>query len=283
MKKYILTESQREILDQFLVEMKMRSYIFDWDDNILHMPTKIKMDKKDGDGWVPAEVSTEEFAQVRNDPNYRIRNNDPGEAFSNFREYQAFIDDVEEAVHQEMFAPSYEKFKEALIYANPFAINTARGHESRAIKDGVKMFIHMVLNSKEKRDMMENLKKVNPNISEPKKLIDWYIEEMGEYYTVSSDEFMERFGLSGEAASNPEESKKIAIKHFVQKVFKNIGKLIDSDYKTMSVGFSDDDLGNVKAVEEFIENQLNQEFPDIHFVVYDTSERGNRKMVIKRD
>jgi hypothetical protein len=124
---------------------------------------------------------------------------------------------------------------------------------------------------------------VNPNISEPKKLIDWYIEEMGEYYTVSSDEFMERFGLSGEAASNPEESKKIAIKHFVQKVFKNIGKLIDSDYKTMSVGFSDDDLGNVKAVEEFIENQLNQEFPDIHFVVYDTSERGNRKMVIKRD
>ena len=49
----------------------MRSYIFDWDDNILHMPTKIKMDKKEGSNWVPVDVSTEEFALVRTNPDYR--------------------------------------------------------------------------------------------------------------------------------------------------------------------------------------------------------------------
>ena len=34
-------------------------YIFDWDDNILHMPTKIRMEHLEDDGtWKPVEVST---------------------------------------------------------------------------------------------------------------------------------------------------------------------------------------------------------------------------------
>ena len=30
-------------------------YAFDWDDNILHMPTTILMDKKEGDDWKKEE------------------------------------------------------------------------------------------------------------------------------------------------------------------------------------------------------------------------------------
>jgi hypothetical protein len=283
-KKYTLTESQYTKLNSLLLEMKMRSYIFDWDDNILHMPTKIKMDKKEGDSWVPVEVSTEEFAQYRNDPNYRIRNNSVDEAFSNFRDYNAFLNDVEEAIHQQSFAPSYEKFKEALIYANNFAINTARGHNPKALRDGVRLFIDMVLEPSEKDTMVENIKDINSVLRElsASGVIDWYLDNMGEYYPVSSEEFAERFGLEGDAASNPEESKKLAIRHFIEKVFRNVEKLVDEGYSKMSVGFSDDDLGNVKAVEEFIEEELNRAFPDLHFVVYDTSDRGKRKMVIEK-
>ncbi len=51
----------------------------------------------------------------------------------------------------------------------------------------------------------------------------------------------------------------------------------------MSVGFSDDDLGNVKAVESFIEDQLKHIYPELHFVVYDTSDKGKRKMVIEKE
>ena len=49
-----------------------------------------------------------------------------------------------------------------------------------------------------------------------------------------------------------------AIEHFTKKVFDSAKKLVNSDYKKFSVGFSDDDLGNVRAVEEFVENELNK-------------------------
>ena len=44
---------------------KIRGYSFDWDDNILFMPTKIKLEKKDGLNWVPINVSTEEFCRIK--------------------------------------------------------------------------------------------------------------------------------------------------------------------------------------------------------------------------
>ena len=106
---------------------------------------------------------------------------------------------------------------------------------------------------------------------------------MGEYYPVTSSEFGDRFDLDiFDGASSPEHSKKVAIEHFTKKVFYNIEKLVDSDYKKFSIGFSDDDMGNVKAAEEFIENELKIMYPEIHFVVYDTSDKGKRKIVIEK-
>ena len=50
-------------------------YAFDWDDNILNMPTVIHMDKLVGDEWIPTDVSTADFAEVRNDKeNWRLIN-----------------------------------------------------------------------------------------------------------------------------------------------------------------------------------------------------------------
>ena len=60
-------------------------------------------------------------------------------------------------------------------------------------------------------------------------------------------------------------------------------KCASNDSKKFSIGFSDDDLGNVRAVEEFVQNELNKMYPEIHFVVYDTSENGKRKMVIEKE
>ena len=133
----------RSIIKKVLKENTLRTFMKDWDDNILFMPTKIKMDKKVGGEWVPVEVSTEDFAHVRNDPDYRPRNNDPGEAFRDFKESEPFVRDVKYAIKKKRFAPSYETFKEALIYANPFAINTARGHKPEILKNGVRVLIDM--------------------------------------------------------------------------------------------------------------------------------------------
>jgi hypothetical protein len=274
--------------------MRLRTYIFDWDDNILYMPTTIKMDKKKGGEWVPVDVPTDEYAHIRTSPEYRLRNNDVTVAFKDFRDSKPFIEDTKKAIHMNKFAPSADKFKEALIHANPFGINTARGHKPNVLRDGVKdvlrdgvkVFIDMVLTDEEKSEMVKNIKSI---LNQTKDLtddqtIDYYLDEMGEYYPVSSEEFGKRFGLDTTGgAANPEHAKKVAIEHFVKKVFKNVKTLVSSDYKKMSVGFSDDDLRNVKAVEKFIEEELNKMYPEFHFVVYDTSDKGKRKMVIEKE
>ena len=46
----------------------VRAYSFDWDDNIINMPTTIKV-VKDGE---KIEVSTDEYANIRNNPEYII-------------------------------------------------------------------------------------------------------------------------------------------------------------------------------------------------------------------
>ncbi len=158
MGKIILKKSQYTRLRGSLLEMTMRSYIFDWDDNILYMPTTIKMDKKNGDKWVPLDVSTDDFVKVRNDKNYRLRDNNAELAFIDFRLSKPFIEDVKKAIHQNKFAPSADKFKEALINSRTFAINTARGHKPNTLKEGVKIFIDMVLTKEEKSKMLNNIR-----------------------------------------------------------------------------------------------------------------------------
>lgn len=286
MKKIILTESQKIKLQQYLKEEKnLRMYVFDWDDNILRMPTEVKMEKNENGKWVPLRVSTEDFAHFRTDPNYRTT----PDSFSDFTNNEAFLIDAKKAINNKSFAPSYKKFIESLIYANPFAINTARGHSPNTLKDGVKLFIQMVLTDDEKMMMINNIKKELPQSLvkglNNKQLIDLYLDEMGEFYPVSSEEFGDRFGLNVKGgASNPEHSKKVAIAHFVEKVFRNVEKLIQSgEYTKVSFGFSDDDIRNVKATVELLEDELSTMYPEIHFVIYDTSEGGNKKIVIEKE
>ena len=286
MKKIILTESQKIKLQQYLKEEKnLRMYVFDWDDNILRMPTEVKMEKNENGKWVPLRVSTEDFANFRTDPNYRTT----PDSFSDFTNNEAFLIDAKKAINNKSFAPSYKKFIESLIYANPFAINTARGHSPNTLKEGVKLFIQMVLSDDEKMMMINNIKKELPQSLvkglNDKQLIDLYLDEMGEFYPVTSEEFGDRFGLNVKGgASNPENSKKVAIAHFVEKVFRNVEKLIQSgEYTKVSFGFSDDDIRNVKATVELLEDELSKMYPEIHFVIYDTSEGGSKKIVIEKE
>ena len=75
-------------------------YIFDWDDNILHMPTKIIMERKGDDGvWRKTELSTATFALVRTDTEHYREPADGGwkEAFVNFSDDMSpnrFIEDT---------------------------------------------------------------------------------------------------------------------------------------------------------------------------------------------
>ncbi len=284
----------REILLEMKSNRKLRLYAFDWDDNILQMPTKIKMDQKVGKRWKPIEVSTEKFAEIRTEPDYRVRNNNPKEAFIDFTLPDTFLRDSKEAILKDKKSPSFNKFKESLIYANPFSIITARGHNPEVLKKGVKMFIHLVLSPEEKEKMLENiidtLKHENEfsddfieklEYLDKNQILDLFLDEKGDYYPVSSPEFGERFGLevSGGAA-NPEHNKKVALADFISKY----DDLIRSGkYVSASLGFSDDDPRNVKAMIEFVRNELSRMYPEVKFIIQDTSEGGYTKIHIETD
>ncbi|MBQ9740050.1 MAG: hypothetical protein IJV91_03825, partial [Kiritimatiellae bacterium] len=144
-------------------------YIFDWDDNILHMPTKIHLEQQDGNGdWHPVEVSTSVFALVRTDPRYRMP---PGGRAEAFREFQdvvddsgdlSFIRDTRAALARvkagEKPGPSFETLRKTLREGRIFAIVTARGHESETLREAVKIFIDEVLTPDERTAMMRSLR-----------------------------------------------------------------------------------------------------------------------------
>ena len=272
--KVKLTESQYKLLKEF----KKRAYSFDWDDNILMMPTRIHLDYSvNGLAWVPVSVSTEEFRSIRHKlgTEFRFLNDNEGEAFKDFKEYDAFISDTKEALDSRRYGPSFNKFKEALISGSDFSIITARSNPPRAIKDGIKLIIRKSFSYDEQEEMKNNLNGVT---------IDEYLN-LQDYHPVSSEEFINKWGLDIDS-TNPEEGKKIAFEDFVDRVVDRVSSYQDTDdFEGISIGFSDDDISNVEVVEKLIEEKLKQKYPDIKFLVYDTSDPDNpkkKKMIIKR-
>jgi hypothetical protein len=241
--------------------LELHYWAFDWDDNILHMPTTILMDKIEGDNWSPVEVSTSEFAVVRNDKeNYRLRNDNPTEAFSQFRDTgprgkSAFIEDVKKALSTQELGPSWEKFVTCLTDGAIFAIITARGHEPETIKFAVEYIIDNILSDDEKYLMYNNclkhayffdkdieFERMAKGTLSKTNLIKTYLEHC-DFYGVSSDSFKQEFGEA--SAQNPEQAKEMALHKFIDKC-NEYGERIGA--KSVSVGFSDDDPKNVEHV-----------------------------------
>ena len=281
-KHLIITEKQFTKLvteiGEVITTKKIRGYSFDWDDNILFMPTEIRMEKKDGLDWIPVNVSTEDFAIIRDDSDYRLTDY----SFMDFAEPQTFISDVKKAIENKKFAPSFEKFKESLIYANPFSIITARGTPPHAIKEGVRLLIGMTFEPNEVKSMLENIEKTYPstqNMSMEEK-IDFYLSQ-NDYSPVSSKEFRDKFGLDSNA-DKPEEGKKIALRDYVKKVVEGVKKLTNGEYDRLSIGFSDDDRRNIEAIIDFIKKELRIEYPGVEFFIYDTSKGEKNKIIVSK-
>lgn len=281
------------------MKLDLKYYMFDWDDNILHMPTRIHLEKKTEHGWVPHDVSTAEFARIRRDTvNYRPRDGDWDKAFIDFYDIGEFGEDVFlEHTRQALApviagekkgAPSFAPFKKALIEGRLFAIITARSHSSRGIRKGVEYFISKVLTPDEREQMVANLKDYItkfdgevPHYSN-EQIISNYLD-LNRYHGVTSPEFERKMGRKTSGSESPEHAKMVAIKDFVQHVIKLIRGV--GVREPISIGFSDDDKKNVQAVESYIKEELRKEFPHIKFVVYDTSdpERANGHKIVISD
>ena len=279
-------------------------YIFDWDDNILHMPTKIRMEHREDDGtWKPVEVSTATFALVRADvEHYRAPGGVWAEAFRNFEDSPCdggeqtppnrFLEDtiaaLEKVEHGAKPGPSYQALKKTLREGRLFAIVTARGHSPATIEKAVRIFIRYALTEEDRAVMMSNLRGYrrwidgvgDGEFGTDAEELDYYLG-MCRYAAVTYAGFRARMANDpiyreklavASTVARPELAKEFAIRDFVEHVFHMLRRSGRLD-RSVSIGFSDDDVGNVKTVSSFIRRELSKRFDGIKFVVYDTSDR----------
>lgn len=276
----------------------LKYYMFDWDDNILHMPTLIHLERKTEEGWKPYSVTTAEFARIRRETaRYRPIDDDWDKAFVDFydnghRGEQSFLDDTRRALRpviqkEESGAPSFIRFKKALIEGSLFAIITARAHASDSIRRGVEYFIESVLSADEKRRMIKNLRRFIQLFGEDgtlltdEEVLQRYLK-LNRYRGVTSPEFQELMGRIPSGAESPENAKQFAVKDFVTYILRLIGER--GVNASISIGFSDDDPQNVEAIVRYLDEELSSAFPDVRFVVYDTSDPASekgRKIVVR--
>ena len=277
----------------------LKYYIFDWDDNILSMPTRIHMERLNSKGeWVPHICSSATYSIIRKDTaHYRNPNNQRELAFVEFQDKQTplgggrFMDDLEHALDEILTErrtppPSFDVFRKTLIEGRLFAIVTARGHHDETLRAGVRRFIERVLTPVEREMMLINLRGYSycfdhlQHFRSPEETLTRYLE-LNRYHAVTSPDFDAR--LVSEAPDlTPEERQK----HFNQEARKRFAihdfleHLVDILERTgmsalclpISVGFSDDDAHNVAAVQDYITRVLARRFPSVKFCIYDTSD-----------
>lgn len=284
-----------------VAERDFKYYIFDWDDNILHMPTRIHLEKKEVDGtWSPHSVSTALFAVVRNDSlNYRAPGGIWENAFVDFQDYaeeheSRFLKDTRLALGKVLSGdmepgPSFQTLRKTLKEGRLFAIVTARGHEPDSLKKAVSLFIELVLTPAERNEMMANLRGYRACFDQLEVFgtdeaeLEYYLS-LNQYHAVTNPRFKKRMESEAEGDHSFENAKQFAILDFVEYVIKLVSRTgANVLRRPISVGFSDDDLVNVKAVETYIQAALSKRFPAVKFCVYDTSDpdlSDGRKVVV---
>ena len=279
----------------------LKYYIFDWDDNILCMPTRIHMERLDSRGrWVPHVCSTSTFSVVRTDrAHYRFPDNDRGKAFVEFQDEKtplgggSFLEDVDRALDAVVSGRrrpplSFATFRKTLVEGRLFAIVTARGHEPGTLRRGVERFIERVLTPDEREEMLINLRGYSycfdkvQTFPSTGAVLRRYLE-LCRYHAVTSPSFSALLNEAAPEADTQEARKRFAIRDFVDHIVGILERTgMDALRLPMAIGFSDDDRHNVEAVRKFIEDELAHRFPGVKFCVYDTSdpEGGVHKMMI---
>jgi len=239
----------------------MKYYAFDWDDNILHMPTKIRLKSESGD---LVEMSTEDFATYRSkigkeDFNYEGEivvgfYDDPFRNFTEKGDKQFLIDCMMASP-----GPAWSDFVEAINTGSIFAIITARGHKPSTIKEACYNFIISDYDEISSDELVENLVKYI-KLTKKTKLLSKTKKEMIEFY-LNMCQFSPVSYNNEEAAKHPEQAKIKALSTFeknVRRLSEKLGHSYEienevSGYFTPTIGFSDDDPKNVEMVKKHTE------------------------------
>jgi hypothetical protein len=243
----------------------LKYYAFDWDDNIVIMPTQIMLSTEEG---YEVGMSTEDFAKYRQ----RI-GQEPfdykGEIIVGYAEdpYRNFgVSGDKKFIVDSLLAepgPSWSDFVECINGGSIFAIITARGHTPSVLRESIYNMIVTNHNGINAQTLINNLKEYRDLSGEVMKddqlLIKEYLD-MCKYHPVTYGEG---------SASNPEEGKIKALREFInyvkyqsQKLGQKVSFTNDVNNNFVpQIGFSDDDPGNIESIKSFLEKEYEDENP----------------------
>lgn len=238
-------------------------WAFDWDDNIMFMPTKIMIvDEVTG---VERAVATDEFALIREkigkEGEWKKYKLDPATSYRNFREgvdTNHFLTDLTEAVEkgdpEKWKAPAYEAFITSLKTKETAAhvkIITARGHSPEEMFAGIQR-------------LLAYEKKVRG--------LDLHMPHVENLHGVTWP------GLNnGTSASNPSAAKAIIMQDQLREInakpidetVPEVRNAAGTKYQKMRLwGFSDDDWGNYeKAYKVIGEDMKNGKYENVKVIL----------------
>lgn len=231
-------------------------YAFDWDDNLMFMPTEIMVMSYGGQ---EVGMGTADFAEYRGligkeQFDYK------GHTIEDFAEnpFRNFgVDGNEQFVKDAMVAktgPSWDDFVECINGGSIFAIITARGHNPETLREGVEKIVRDGKGGLSLESCVESLKKY-------KGVIDGDSEEMFQEYLDMCRFHPVSYGAG--SAANPEEEKIKALEGFIQHVNELSNELkismeLENDIKNNfvpTIGFSDDDYKNVENVKKYLDDK----------------------------
>ena len=237
----------------------MKYYAFDWDDNLMFMPTKIYL--KDDKGK-SVGMSTEDFAEYRTEIGKEPFEYEGHTIVSfdkePFRDFGVLGD--KQFLKDSMTAPTgpaWDDFVESINNGSIFAIVTARGHTPSMLKEAVYKLIKQNKHGLDSNQLAKNLLKYRNLADEEKlskdQLIRSYLD-MCRFHPVS-------FGEG--SATNPEQGKINAMEEFVSYVKKLSHSLQEkafmknkiSNYFTPFIGFSDDDVRNIESMKKHFDKK----------------------------
>ncbi len=232
-------------------------YFFDFDDNVVHLPTKIIL--FNCETHEEFAVSTTEYASIHPSlgvagskwERFELRDNPMG-SYRNFREHpKEHLDGKEQPLVEDMLTalknpflewrgPSWDFFYKAVKNNRSISIITARGHHPHTIRRAINLLV-------QSRDLS-----VNPN----------YLS----VYPVSHEATRNYLGDTENKLSTAE-LKKIAIKVAVHDAFECYGQNENHRF-----GMSDDDPANIALIIEAM-RELKAIYPNNQFFVFNTFER----------
>ena len=243
----------------------LKYYAFDWDDNIVIMPTQIMLQSEQG-GEVG--MSTEDFAEYRQkigkepfDYNGEMIVGYAKDPYRNFA-----VQGDKKFIVDSLLAepgPSWDDFVECINGGSIFAIITARGHTPTVLRDSIYNFIVTNHNGISAETLIQNLKQYRELSGEVMRdnqlLIKEYLD-MCKYHPVTYGEG---------SASNPEEGKIKALREFINYVkfqSRKIGQKVSftndvTNNFVPQIGFSDDDPSNIESIKSFLEKEYEDEKP----------------------